>query len=63
MGFKLISSIRIATNSEFYHNIMADMDVNAGVILRGTSLDEVREEILDMIIEVAPGRKDQKRNA
>ena len=35
--------------------MMEDMD--AGVMLRGTSLEEVREEILKTTIEVASGKR------
>ena len=49
--------VKIATNFELYHKMMEEMDVNAGVILQVTSLEEVREEIVNMIIEVAPGKR------
>jgi altronate hydrolase len=35
----------------------ADMDVNAGVILEGTTVEEVGRRIFEMILRVASGEK------
>lgn len=55
-GFKPAPSIKIATNSELYRRQEPDMDVNAGRVIEGAPLDEVAEEILDLMLEVASGR-------
>jgi altronate hydrolase len=34
-----------------------DMDVNAGVVLEGTTVRAVGEQIFEMILEVASGKK------
>ncbi len=55
-GFKPAPSIKVASNSELYAKQEADMDVNAGRVLDGVSLDEVGREIFEEILEVASGR-------
>ncbi|HWV35308.1 MAG TPA: altronate dehydratase family protein, partial [Thermomicrobiales bacterium] len=56
-GFKPSPSIKIATNSELYAKQEPDMDINAGKMLDGVSLDEVGLEIFDRILAVASGEK------
>ena len=56
-GFKPAPSIKVATNSLLYKEMERDMDINAGVILDGTSMQEVGRRILDEVIAVASGKK------
>ncbi len=50
--------IKVATNTEMYHRMAEDMDINAGRIADGTaSLEQVGREIFDEIIAVASGRR------
>ncbi|MEZ6068736.1 MAG: altronate dehydratase family protein [Pirellulales bacterium] len=56
-GCKPTPSIKIATNTPMYERMTGDMDINAGRILGGTSLDEVGEEIFEMILRVASGEQ------
>jgi altronate hydrolase len=56
-GFKPAPSIKIASNSELYARQEPDMDVNAGKVLDGASLDEVGGEIFEEILAVASGKK------
>jgi len=56
-GFKPAPSIKIATNSKLYNNMVDDMDINAGVILEGTSVKDVGRLIFEEIIAVASGKK------
>ncbi len=56
-GFKPSPSIKVATNSALYAAQEPDMDVNAGRILEGASLDEVGGEIFEEILAVASGKK------
>jgi altronate hydrolase len=56
-GCKPAPSIKIATNSPLYHHMLDDMDVNAGVILEGTSVAEVGRQIFEEILAVASGKK------
>jgi altronate hydrolase len=56
-GFKPAPSIKIATNSQLYANQEPDMDINAGRMLDGVSLDEMGLEIFEEILRVASGGK------
>jgi altronate hydrolase len=54
-GFKPVPSIKIATNSVTYDRMRGDMDINAGRILEGASIEEVGREIFEKLIAVASG--------
>lgn len=54
-GFKPTPSIKVATNSTIYEHMSDDMDINAGKVLEGVSLQEVGREIFEKIIAVASG--------
>ena len=54
-GFKPAPSIKIASNSEMYARMRPDMDVNAGRILDGATIQEVGEEIFELLLRVASG--------
>lgn len=54
-GFKPAPSIKIATNSSIYRRMPDDMDVNAGRILEGATVEEVGREIFEKLIAVASG--------
>ena len=56
-GFKPVPSIKIATNSVMYERMRSDMDINAGRILEGTSVEEVGREIFEKLIAVASGEQ------
>lgn len=56
-GCKPTPSIKIATNSLMYRHMAEDMDINAGVILEGTPLEEVGRRILEEVIAVASGQR------
>jgi altronate hydrolase len=56
-GCKPTPSIKIATNTPMYERMIDDMDINAGTILSGKSLEEVGREIFEFVLEVASGRK------
>ena len=62
-GFKPAPSIKIATNSTLYANQEPDMDINAGKVLDGITLDQLGEEILDKILAVASGEKSKSEAA
>ncbi|GAB4435894.1 MAG: altronate dehydratase family protein [Anaerolineae bacterium] len=55
-GFKPAPSIKIATNSATFNRMVDDMDLNAGRIMAGESLDALAGELLDLTIAVASGR-------
>lgn len=56
-GCKPAPSIKVATNSPMYHHMIDDMDINAGVILEGTPIEEVGRQIFEEILAVASGKK------
>ncbi len=54
-GFKPAPSIKLATNPTLYKKMEHDMDVNAGRVLEGATLEEVGYEIFERILAVASG--------
>jgi altronate hydrolase len=56
-GCKPAPTIKVATNSPMYTRMEEDMDINAGVILEGTPLAEVGQQIFEEILAVASGKK------
>jgi altronate hydrolase len=56
-GCKPAPSIKIATNSPLYHHMLGDMDINAGRVLEGVTVEEVGREIFEEILAVASGKK------
>ena len=56
-GCKPTPSIKVATNTPMYEHMIDDMDINAGVILEGTPVEEVGRQIFEVILEVASGKK------
>jgi altronate hydrolase len=56
-GCKPVPTIKIATNTPMYERMIDDMDINAGRILDGASVEEVGHEIFEKIIAVASGEK------
>ena len=56
-NFPFVPTIKIVTTSERYSLLEKDMDVNAGAYLDGTSMEELGEETLDLMIDVASGER------
>ncbi len=57
-GSKPAPTIKIATNTDLARRMPEDMDVNAGRILtEGASVQKVGQEIFDLLLDVASGRK------
>ncbi|MCA9206711.1 MAG: altronate dehydratase [Planctomycetales bacterium] len=56
-GCKPTPSIKVATNSPMYHRLSDDMDINAGTVLEGYSVEQVGREIFDEVLAVASGKK------
>jgi len=56
-GCKPTPSIKIASNTPMYERMTGDMDLNAGVVLEGTSVEQVGQQIFDEILAVASGKK------
>jgi altronate hydrolase len=56
-GCKPAPTIKIATNTPMFQRMEDDMDIDAGTILTGQSVEEVGREIFEMILAVASGQK------
>ena len=56
-GCKPTPSIKIATNTPMYERMEADMDINAGTVLEGRTVQEVGADIFEQILAVASGEK------
>lgn len=56
-GCKPVPTMKIATNSPIYNRMIDDMDINAGRILDGATIEEVGREIFEEVIAVASGKK------
>lgn len=57
-GCKPSPSIKIATNTDMFERMRDDMDVNAGKIVSdGVSVAELGQEIFDIFLSTASGRK------
>jgi altronate hydrolase len=56
-GCKPAPTIKVATNTPMYERMEDDMDIDAGAILHGASVEEVGQQIFDEILFVASGKK------
>ncbi len=56
-GCKPVPTIKIATNTPMYNRLVDDMDINAGKILDGATIEEVGREIFEEVIAVASGKQ------
>ncbi|MBR2656917.1 MAG: altronate dehydratase [Loktanella sp.] len=57
-GYMPTPCIKLATNSEMYHRMSEDMDVNCGdIITDGVSLDDKGRDIFEVLIRVASGEQ------
>ena len=56
-GCKPTPSIKVATNTPMYERMIDDMDINAGTVLTGKTVQELGRDIYEEIIEVASGKK------
>ena len=56
-GFAPVPTLKLATNSDMYHRLKKDMDINCGEVLDGTAtIQEMGEAIFRRIIETASGK-------
>ncbi len=58
IGFPSVPVIKIASNSNTYHRMQDNMDINAGAIADGErSVEQVGREIFDLLLRVASGER------
>ncbi|MEQ9406411.1 MAG: altronate dehydratase family protein [Fuerstiella sp.] len=55
-GCKPSPTIKVATNTPMFERLREDMDINAGVILEGRTVEQVGHEIFERIIATASGQ-------
>jgi altronate hydrolase len=56
-GLKPCPTIKVASNTPMYERMIDDMDLNAGEILAGRSVDDVGRELFEKILAVASGER------
>ena len=55
-GYKPVPCIKVSTNSEMFHHMAEDMDLNTGDIIDGgVSLEDKGRELFELMIRVASG--------
>jgi len=55
-GFKPAPSIKVASTSDLYQRMVSDMDLDAGRVLDGVSMEQVAAELFELIVAVASGQ-------
>ncbi len=55
LGLKPTPCVKVATNTPMYEKMKDDMDLDAGTILEGESVESVGRRLFDKILEVASG--------
>ena len=63
LGLKPTPCIKFATNTPMYDRMIDDMDINAGTILEGESVEDAGRRLFDLIIEVADGTRTKSEAA
>jgi altronate dehydratase large subunit len=56
-GFPTLPVIKVASNSRIYEAMKDDMDINAGTLVEGKPLDELRAEMIERMVRVINGEK------
>ena len=56
-GNKPCPSIKLATNTTMYNQMVEDMDINCGDVVEGVSLQDKGRQIFDLILKTASGQQ------
>jgi len=56
-GFPVVPVIKVASNSRVYQAMPDDIDVNAGALVEGRTMEDLRAEMIDHMIRVINGEK------
>ena len=56
-GCKPTPSIKLATNSYIYEQMLDDMDINCGDIIDGVSIEAKGQEIFEHVLKIASGER------
>ncbi|WP_434354819.1 UxaA family hydrolase [Parasalinivibrio latis] len=62
VGSAVSPVIKVCANPDTYARMEHDMDINAGKILHGDSLEAVGDEIVEKVLEVASGNKSKSES-
>jgi len=63
LGLKPTPCIKLATNTPMYERMVDDMDMDAGTILDGESVEDAGLRLFDRILEVASGQRTRSEAA
>jgi altronate dehydratase large subunit len=55
IGYPIVPVIKVASTSKMYNHMEDDMDINAGVILNGSPMKDVGDQIIEMVVRVLNG--------
>ena len=55
-NFPFVPTIKVMTTTPRFELLSKEMDVNAGAYLDGTSMDQLCEDCLDLLVEIASGQ-------
>ena len=56
LGLKPTPCVKLATNTPMYERMRDDMDIDAGPILDGETIESAGRRLFDLILDVASGR-------
>ncbi len=56
-----VPTVKISSNTELYKKKGGWIDFNAGTLVEGDSFDEVTENLLDFVIDIANGKKTKSK--
>ncbi|WP_422926760.1 UxaA family hydrolase [Singulisphaera sp. PoT] len=57
LGLKPTPCIKVSTNTPMYDRMIDDMDMNAGTVLEGESVESAGQRMFDLILDVASGQQ------
>jgi altronate hydrolase len=63
LGLKPTPCIKLATNTPMYDRMVDDMDINAGTILEGESVEDAGRRLFELILKVADGSRTRSEAA
>src|SRR4030042_305763 len=56
-GFPIVPVVKVASNSRIYQAMVDDIDINAGLLVEGRSIEDLREEMVNLMVRVINGEK------
>lgn len=57
VGFPILPVIKVASNSRIFEAMADDLDINAGCLLEGESLNGLRDKMIECMVRVINGEK------